>query len=220
MDENTPPRPPQTFDANASAPTTPYPPMPPPSRGSGTRTILIVLGIVAVVGIFLLVVLAGLMLPALQRARHSALTASSLSDLRVLGLSLAMYTSEHDRFPETDQLAEWLAASEYSSDGLSVATRTRHSGQPYESPLSREDLATLSPTALSPSIVVLYAPPTEGERSSRSSSRNAVILLGDGLVRSLTPNEFEQVMKVSEQTLQTLRDQAANAQPPREAPTP
>jgi prepilin-type N-terminal cleavage/methylation domain-containing protein/prepilin-type processing-associated H-X9-DG protein len=65
--------------------------------------------------IAIIAVLAGMLLPALAKAKARALAAECRGNLRDIGLATRMYLDEFERYPETSGLGIWANSTEYGT---------------------------------------------------------------------------------------------------------
>ncbi len=94
-----------------------------PRKGNTLIIVLIVLAIIAI--------LAAMLLPALMRARQQARKAKCKSQLKMIGLGLHMFASDHeDKFPES---LEQLVTLKYLSGEQVLECPSRKGGAPGES---------------------------------------------------------------------------------------
>jgi competence protein ComGC len=136
----------------------------------------------ALVVVGILAVLAGMLLPALAKAKARSTGMAAMNSLKQIGLAVRIYANDHDgRLP---------ASFEQMNDELSTDRVTRD-------PESNEPFVYLgagkTETALHPTSVLAFAPAHRGHRA---------VLLGDGSVQQMTEARFVEAMRLSGQLTQ------------------
>lgn len=106
----------------------------PPHRPGAVRafTLIELLVVIAIVG-----VLMGLIVPVAAKARTSAQSMASLSNLRQIGMGFTLYTDAERNFPSADRLPEAYRRARWSFGGVNIVpTGADHSAATLTRPLN------------------------------------------------------------------------------------
>jgi prepilin-type processing-associated H-X9-DG protein len=119
---------------------------------------------------------AGVMLPAIQNARHAALVTRSAAQLRQIGMALTAYAADHQ--------------NQYPSDLQSLTEANYCTGSHFTSPFGEEywiDTSGVSMTHVPnpPARIMAY------DRAMYRRGGKVAVLFLDGHVQVLSPQEFE-----------------------------
>lgn len=133
----------------------------PPShlRRSSAFTLIELLVVVAIIG-----VLMGIIVPVAAKAKTSAQSMKSLSNLRQIGMGFIMYSDDHKYFPSADQRPEQWRRARWAFGGINVQQEGTDRTDPYialDRPLNpylglENRTSTLSEIYLSPADDGLY----------------------------------------------------------------
>jgi len=97
--ETPPPVPPKPPSPPPPVPISPPSPARPPAtagKGMSVGIIVLIVGVVGFVGVCIVAIMAAISLPALSNAKQKAQTIHCINNLKVLGLSVRIYATDHD----------------------------------------------------------------------------------------------------------------------------